>query len=102
MLVVGTVTVSDAGTWAAASGSLAEALMTGEVAMLDAVPSVFPDFPDIPTDKRADALRILAAKVNAQAPLLGTLLGGLSVRVAAGSLDVGVPSVERVLSGAVE
>ncbi len=43
-----------------------------------------------------------AAKYTAQAAVLVAAVGAADVRVAVGAIDSGIPSTERVLSGAVE
>lgn len=102
-LSVGSVTV-DPDTGDVTGTGIALALMQGKIAFLDASEADFIDGGGEPLTmaRRIVLLGFYKAEVEAAAVALVPELGAADVRVPADSLDAGVPSVERVLSGAVE
>lgn len=102
-LTAGSVTV-DPDTGDVTGTGIAYALMLGRVAFLDASEADFIDGGGEPLTmaRRIALLNFYKAEVEAAAAALVPELGAAEVRVPADAIDSGIPSIERVLTGAME
>lgn len=101
-LVAGTITINPDGSFSGTG--LAYALLVGKVAAADFVLAASGHGPlsSQPTAHRLYALNIYKTECEAFAAALVTALSTVDVRIPADALDTGIPSIDRVVPGALE